>query len=100
MSETTEPTVACEICGAPMPSGETMFKYHGYSGPCPRPPLPKQEGPTGELVRRAREMLTAVKFAGESQFGPPDDRFPGYEAKVPSEFVTNLEAAIERAERE
>ena len=29
----------CEICGEPMPSGETMFKFHGYSGPCPKPPL-------------------------------------------------------------
>lgn len=24
-----------------MPEGEEMFKYHGYSGPCPKPPLPK-----------------------------------------------------------
>lgn len=29
----------CELCGEPMPAGETMFKYHGYSGPCPKPPL-------------------------------------------------------------
>jgi len=26
----------CEICGQPMPEGEGMFKYHGYSGPCPK----------------------------------------------------------------
>ena len=26
-----------------MPEGETMFKYHGYSGPCPKPPLKKVE---------------------------------------------------------
>jgi hypothetical protein len=31
----------CELCGEPMSSGEEMFKYHGYSGPCPKPPLPK-----------------------------------------------------------
>ena len=31
----------CTLCGEPMPEGETMFKYHGYSGPCPKPPLPK-----------------------------------------------------------
>jgi hypothetical protein len=24
-----------------MPEGESMFKFHGYSGPCPAPPLPK-----------------------------------------------------------
>lgn len=27
----------CEVCGQPMPPGEEMFKYHGYSGPCPLP---------------------------------------------------------------
>lgn len=25
----------CELCGEPMPAGEEMFKYHGFSGPCP-----------------------------------------------------------------
>lgn len=29
----------CEICGEPMPPGEHMFKFHGYSGNCPKPPL-------------------------------------------------------------
>jgi hypothetical protein len=24
-----------------MPQGEEMFNYHGYSGPCPKPSLPK-----------------------------------------------------------
>lgn len=31
----------CGICGEPMPAGEEMFKFHGYSGDCPKPPLPK-----------------------------------------------------------
>jgi hypothetical protein len=31
----------CELCGEPMPEGEQMFKYHGYSGDCPKPPLAK-----------------------------------------------------------
>jgi hypothetical protein len=31
----------CELCGEPMPEGETMFKFHGFSGPCPAPPLPR-----------------------------------------------------------
>lgn len=30
----------CDLCGEPMPEGESMFKFHGYSGPCPKPPLP------------------------------------------------------------
>ena len=33
----------CKLCGEPMPEGETMFHYHGYSGPCPKPPLKKVE---------------------------------------------------------
>lgn len=24
-----------------MPEGEEMFKFHGFSGPCPKPPLPQ-----------------------------------------------------------
>lgn len=28
----------CQLCGEPMPAGEEMFNYHGYSGPCPKPP--------------------------------------------------------------
>jgi len=27
----------CELCGQDMPTGEEVFKYHGYSGPCPLP---------------------------------------------------------------
>lgn len=42
---TDKPT--CAICGEPMPEGEEMFKYHGYSGACPKPPLPR---PTIEAV--------------------------------------------------
>ena len=34
--------VECELCGAPMPAGEEMFRYHGHSGPCPRPPMVPQ----------------------------------------------------------
>lgn len=30
----------CTLCGEPMPDGEQMFKFHGYSGPCPKPPVP------------------------------------------------------------
>jgi len=32
----------CVLCGEPMPAGEEMFKYHGFSGPCPKPPLSRQ----------------------------------------------------------
>lgn len=35
------------LCGEPMPAGEEMFKFHGYSGNCPRPPLPRDYGIEG-----------------------------------------------------
>jgi hypothetical protein len=38
LTPTNEPA-KCELCGEPMPPGEEMFNYHGYSGPCPAPPL-------------------------------------------------------------
>lgn len=38
----------CKLCGEPMPEGEEMFKYHGYSGTCPKPPLPRQPVKTHE----------------------------------------------------
>jgi hypothetical protein len=31
----------CHLCGLAMPRGEECFKYHGYSGPCPKP-APKE----------------------------------------------------------
>lgn len=34
----------CDLCGLPMPEGEEMFRYHGHSGPCPKPPFPNKEG--------------------------------------------------------
>lgn len=43
----------CAICGEPMPLGEQMFKFHGYSGDCPKPPLPKPTKQTYEELERA-----------------------------------------------
>lgn len=51
----------CEICGEPMPHGEQMFKFHGYSGPCPKPPLIRESqrtyALTPEQVERARTII-------------------------------------------
>lgn len=33
----------CELCGEPLPEGEEMFRYHGYSGNCPKLPKVKEE---------------------------------------------------------
>lgn len=48
----------CELCGEPMPPGEEMFKFHGYSGNCPKPPLPsKTVTPDMAAARFCREHL-------------------------------------------
>lgn len=40
----------CKVCGEPMPAGEEMFTCHGYSGPCPKPLLPRPR------------MLSAIRY--------------------------------------
>lgn len=35
MSEQVEQPL-CGLCGKPMPEGEEMFQYHGFSGDCPK----------------------------------------------------------------
>lgn len=58
----------CELCGEPMPKGEEVFRYHGYSGPCPTPaqtqPLPD---------RRDRDEEHKVTLSGQ----PADPSIPG-----------------------
>lgn len=54
----------CELCGEPMPEGETMFKIHGYSGPCPKPPLPKQRP---EWIEAAAKECAANVLVGQGE---------------------------------
>lgn len=59
-----ENTQKCELCGEPMPPGEEMFKFHGYSGNCPKPPIgghvePKQLNRDDKLVA-AVELLNSI----------------------------------------
>lgn len=60
----------CKLCGEPMPPGEEMFYYHGYSGKCPKPPLSERVelDPAGNpklemtlLERKAIEVLNSIK---------------------------------------
>jgi len=54
----------CKLCGEPMPQGEEMFNYHGYSGPCPKPPLPaKTDGRIEELQAHYNDLLTLQDHA-------------------------------------
>jgi hypothetical protein len=68
-------TAKCGICGEPMPPGEQMFKHHGYSGKCPKPPLKKVEiDPASEpkqpltlLESRAIKVLNTLKAAADGE---------------------------------
>lgn len=53
----------CTRCGEPMPMGEEMFKFHGYSGPCPAPPLPSQEKKIAEAHRTVVPIVTMQTIA-------------------------------------
>jgi hypothetical protein len=54
----------CEICGQPMPEGEQMFRYHGYSGPCPAQP-PKDETEMGTPLS---ELSGRPGYVGHDRF--------------------------------
>lgn len=65
---------ACELCGDPMPPGEQMFKFHGYSGPCPKPPLPKKRPEW--IENAAKECAERVLVgAGEKEFATIIERY-------------------------
>ena len=53
-------TARCKLCGEPMPEGEEMFFYHGYSGKCPKP---KER----VSVSAKRNFTPEEKFLLESQ---------------------------------
>jgi hypothetical protein len=58
LEPSTQANAKCELCGAPMPPGEEMFKFHGYSGPCPKPPLPSPAEPVDEQLESARGAVS------------------------------------------
>lgn len=55
-------TENCELCGEPMPEAESMFKFHGYSGPCPKLPLPKPKDAHEEFMQGLRFLLLSNGF--------------------------------------
>ncbi len=62
----------CELCGEAMPAGEDMFKFHGYSGPCPKPPIAKAREATkqdaGSLVNdgESQETIELLRARAEA----------------------------------
>jgi hypothetical protein len=79
----------CEICGEPMPVGEEMFKFHGYSGDCPKPPLPRvQSG--AELIAIERErQITVEGYDADHDDG---EHVGGELAQVAQHYVDVAEA--------
>lgn len=61
-----------------MPAGEEMFKFHGYSGNCPKPPLPK------EILWRSERIDDEEGEIHYEAHGPKDSyvRFEGVNAKA------------------
>ena len=94
MAETRVLPVLCTLCGEPMPPGETMFKYHGYSGLCPKPPLPSPSRvPLPESVRQALEDYRTGNRAMQEQAAAV------VLAALASERERALEQAAQTAER-
>ena len=50
----------CELCGEPMPEGEEMFKFHGYSGKCPKPPL-NSPAPLSDWQKMEQQLADCQK---------------------------------------
>ena len=84
----------CSLCGEPLPDGETMFHYHGYSGPCPKPLLQKTElDPAGVpkleptvLERQAIAVLNGIAAL-------PDEVL----AQIPVDIRMNVGAVLAMA---
>lgn len=60
----------CQLCGEPMPPGETMFSFHGYSGPCPKPPLlqPHQRRVVAEKQELDDKIAKLTAFIGREVY--------------------------------
>lgn len=80
----------CEVCGEPMPKGEESFRYHGYSGDCPKPPLPKLKQDWEERLEKLMDRYS--KFIG----GRPLD-FEVSPTKLETELKAFIAAQIELA---
>lgn len=87
----------CELCGEPMPDGEEMFKYHGYSGLCPKPPLPRSGTPRTDAALLTRNQGTREVFdAHEPYFAWTDYWALGEHAK---KLERELKLACEERDR-
>ena len=59
----------CALCGEPMPEGEEMFNFHGYSGDCPKAPLPRMTNEwTQERIAEYQADTTIVGCTSRDAF--------------------------------
>lgn len=54
-------TAKCELCGEPMPEGEEMFLYHGFSGPCPKSEVEKAHKLADKAGIILRKLVASIK---------------------------------------
>lgn len=74
MTQPDTSTIAlCKICGEPMPPGEEMFNYHGFSGDCPKPPLPKPIEESGWVIEADGRYWDGT-FANSNGFDPDHNK--------------------------
>lgn len=66
-SESKEEKPKCGLCGEPMPEGEEMFKFHGYSGDCPKPPLKKMVDSAGDDRTANNVMRHEYRVLGDDE---------------------------------
>jgi hypothetical protein len=86
----------CSICGEPMAAGEEVFKFHGYSGPCPKPPQPNgaarvagmKHAPAINLIEQLRD-----EYIGEHCQSYPDGHYVSTPAQ--NEYIGYLEDIIQ-----
>lgn len=85
----------CELCGEPMPDGEEVFKFHGYSGNCPKPPKQKTEVVAEYIFRDIRdgEFWIDIKINREPycSLGPFDTE--NERQKVHDDFLVMMRQA-------
>ena len=78
-----------------MPAGETMFKFHGYSGPCPKPPLQPHQlrvvAEKGELDTRANALS---HFIGHSSVFETLDAAEQERLKVQNDLMWQLSEVL------
>lgn len=82
----------CKLCGHLMPPGEEMFFYHGLSGPCPGPPLLKEEK---KLINLTENQIRTIKCAYADLVGSLQSRnsidIEGHDWKSHRETIHELE---------